>query len=624
MHFLLTGFFLALTRLTLSQAISIDSGFNGNGRRIVNQHDSITFTNFEFFNSEALAVQVDGKVIVAGLKSDSLILRRYKVNGSPDSSFGRDGAAVNYRDVSQVTSILVRLLPGGKMLVLFWKYNLNAYTLCRYFADGKPDTNFGIQGEIQLNLPLVPQGFLTMEIQKDGKILLAGSSKQNTLQTAGFYLARLTASGDIDRSFGISGAVNNVFSFHVSDTLNGSFFASGAAISEMAIQEDGKILACGTTSTSWNGDLLTDSIALVRYTTNGTFDSSFNGTGKLLFDVPPAEVADSHGTRGNSISLQPDGKIVVGGAVYSSQIHGEWQQAVYVLLRVLPDGRMDSSFSQDGLSRLAAGSFNECIKTFIQSDGRILFAGNSAAVGPFFPNQPGIALGRVHGDGSFDTEFGAFAMWTPPFYDINNTLTPFRAYKVAMNAQRIYVLAEMPYNFDYPNNGKAILVFKTDAVLLNSRTVDLCAAGSNTSLGTDLPGQNYQWQLSIDSFHFNNIVNDEHYSGTTTSTVSLNNIPVTWSGYQYRCISSNGTGNTTSLHFLGPNENEWTGKVSNVWEDPGNWLCGTLPGPNSTVIIANGNVVIHSNVSIRNIRLQPGTGLTVDSGYNFGVASDPN
>lgn len=69
----------------------------------------------------------------------------------------------------------------------------------------------------------------------------------------------------------------------------------------------------------------------------------------------------------------------------------------------------------------------------------------------------------------------------------------------------------------------------------------------------------------------------------------------------------------------------WTGSVSTQWENPLNWLCNTLPGATSNVIInAGATVVVNSNVTVNSVTVQPGASLVVSPGYNVNVLGEPH
>ena len=107
----------------------------------------------------------------------------------------------------------------------------------------------------------------------------------------------------------------------------------------------------------------------------------------------------------------------------------------------------------------------------------------------------------------------------------------------------------------------------------------LCPGGVD-SIKADVSGSSYQWQVNTGS-GFTNITDNANYSGTSSSTLYLINLPSTWYGYQYRCVSGADLSSIYSLNFT----NGWTGAVNNLWSVPGNWSCGKVPDGNSNVII---------------------------------------
>ncbi|RYY33340.1 MAG: hypothetical protein EOP46_16725, partial [Sphingobacteriaceae bacterium] len=65
--------------------------------------------------------------------------------------------------------------------------------------------------------------------------------------------------------------------------------------------------------------------------------------------------------------------------------------------------------------------------------------------------------------------------------------------------------------------------------------------------------------------------------------------------------------------------NYWTGSMSNLWENPGNWSCGVVPGPVSNVVIQGGNVILGSNAVVNTFVLAPGASFTITTGFNLTV-----
>lgn len=134
--------------------------------------------------------------------------------------------------------------------------------------------------------------------------------------------------------------------------------------------------------------------------------------------------------------------------------------------------------------------------------------------------------------------------------------------------------------------------------------------GASVFLVTDT-GSALQWQVSSDSLTFTDITNGTYYSGATSDTLFLNNLPSTFYGNLYRC-RVNGVVNsqTWAVTF----SNTWTGAAGAAWENPANWSCGSVPDSGTDVIINSGTVVVSSNTTIRSLSIAPGVSFTVAPG----------
>ena len=144
-------------------------------------------------------------------------------------------------------------------------------------------------------------------------------------------------------------------------------------------------------------------------------------------------------------------------------------------------------------------------------------------------------------------------------------------------------------------------------------SANICPGGSTTTT-SNITGISYQWQLNSGS-GFVNISDNINYSGTTTQTLGLNNLPSSLSGNQYRCMVNGLYSNVFILHF----KNYWTGGSGTAWENPVNWLCGQLPDAYTDVIINNGTLVINSNVIINSLTLAAGVSVTVLTGRSLTI-----
>ena len=125
------------------------------------------------------------------------------------------------------------------------------------------DSTFGVGGKVATSFPGGLDTANDVAVQSDGKIVVAGSSGSD------FALTRYNTNGTLDATFGTGGRVNTDFPTGM-----------GGLGNALVIQPDGKIVVAGQatdpTSPTNTG------FALVRYNTNGSLDTSFDGDGRVV------------------------------------------------------------------------------------------------------------------------------------------------------------------------------------------------------------------------------------------------------------------------------------------------------------------------------------------------------
>ncbi len=170
--------------------------------------------------------------------------------------------------------------------------------------------------------------------------------------------ARWTTPGMLDTSFDPgAGADNN--------------------INSITVQGDGKILIGGAFST-YNG---TTRNRIARLNADGSLDTSFDpGIGANLSI--------------NSIALQSDGKILIGGDFTS--YNGTTRNRI---ARLNADGSLDTSFDPK------SGASNSIYSVAVQGDGKILIGGSFMSY--YYSDHNGIRcrIARANADGFLDTSF---------------------------------------------------------------------------------------------------------------------------------------------------------------------------------------------------------------------------
>jgi len=170
------------------------------------------------------------------------------------------------------------------------------------------------------------------------------------------------AAGDLDTTFDGDGKV-------LTDFAGGSNDWAYA----VAVQSDGKAVVAGNIFPADNGT--GDSFAVARYSVTGGLDPAFDGDGKVT-----TEFTSSSFEYATSVAIQADGKIIVAGGVF---IPGSSTRSDLALARYNPDGSLDGSFDGDGkVITDVAGGTDAGFSVAVQSDGKIVVAGESRPPGP--------------------------------------------------------------------------------------------------------------------------------------------------------------------------------------------------------------------------------------------------
>jgi uncharacterized delta-60 repeat protein len=308
---------------------SLDTSFGGTGIVITPVGDS-------FDQAFSVAIQADGKIVVAGSSGIIFALVRYNTDGTLDTSFNGTGKVITGESYAKDLAIQT----DGKIVAVGGEIAL------RFNTDGSPDTSFGGTGRIFLGIEVN-----SVAIQADGKIVAAGRLQNS------FAIARHNPDGSPDTSFNGTGKV-------ITPVGN-----SGSRANELAIQADGKIVAAGSTGDSdysSNADF-----ALVRYHPNGSLDTTFGGIGKIIIPI------GNYGDSTFSVAIQSNGKIVAAGYSYYGS-DNVITHSDFVVVRLNPNGSLDTTFGGTGkVITSVPGNWDGARSVAVQSDGRIVVAGSS-------------------------------------------------------------------------------------------------------------------------------------------------------------------------------------------------------------------------------------------------------
>lgn len=301
--------------------------------------------------ANAVAVQADGKILVAGYSNsagnNNFVTVRYNVDGTLDTFFGAGGKVTSdFGNDDRAACITIQ--EDGKIVVAgSTDGGSSDFAVARYLADGSPDTSFS--GDGRQNATFFSADFCqTVAIQNDGKIVLAGYT--NNPGTNDFAIARFTADGTLDSTFDTDGRAT--VSFGDDDRASG-----------VVIQDDGAIVVAG----SWDGG--DSDMAIARFNgVTGALDTTFSTDGRQTLNFSGVSVDFC-----NALALQDDGNLLLGGSTTQFGTND------FALARFTPAGDLDLSFGTNGLLAfdLSIGGADAARAIALQSNGKPVITGTS-------------------------------------------------------------------------------------------------------------------------------------------------------------------------------------------------------------------------------------------------------
>ena len=306
-----------------------------------------------------VAVQGDGKIVVVGVSRpgginarNDFAIARFNADGTVDTAFGADGKAyVDFLGGHDEANALIVQADGRIALIGHAATDVGGsafdFAVARLTDAGVLDTTFDSDGRATVNVAGELDRAYAAALQPDGAIVLAGEVRADRSDPGDVGLARLTATGALDTTFG-SGGTAHIDYADDSDQAN-----------DVAIQTDGKIVIAGHALVGSTTDFM-----IARLNADGSRDTSFGTAG--LVTTPFGTLQDL----ARAVVIQPDGAIVAAGQASAST------GTDFGLVRLLSDGTFDSSFGGGGALIVDFfGSSDAARALALQSDGKIVAAG---------------------------------------------------------------------------------------------------------------------------------------------------------------------------------------------------------------------------------------------------------
>ena len=208
-----------------------------------------------------VAIQADGKILLAGTMGGDFALLRYHSNGALDHTFGTGGVAkTNFYGVSYDNVNDIILQSDGNILLA--GSSGRDIAIARYNPSGQLDPSFNDNGKLVIKLVEDSENsadvLRSIVVQPDGKIVAAGTHQYYRDNTAlkDLSLVRLNADGSLDASFGSQGVVTT------------DFGRDDEGYSILLLSND-KLLVAGKSLYDY---------AFARYNNDGTLDDNFGNS----------------------------------------------------------------------------------------------------------------------------------------------------------------------------------------------------------------------------------------------------------------------------------------------------------------------------------------------------------
>jgi uncharacterized delta-60 repeat protein len=490
---------LSSFNLLAQPAGNLDPTF-GNGGKIVT---SITPGQDK---SYGVAIQADGKILVAGYSTSSITGKdftvvRYNSNGSIDNSFGNNGVVTTDLQAGSIdVANSVAIQTDGKIILAGFCDNGTDKdaAMVRYHVDGTIDNTFGNNGFVLTDFDNSQKDEIkVIKIHPlTGNILVGGSSEIST-SIGKPVIARFLSNGTLDSSFNSNG----IKLLWIATNDNNRTFS----VEDLVVESNGLISCVG-----WRKQIST-SISIeywaARILNNGNMDNSFSTDGVLQYSDGSGS-SSAYGLAVNSnqemilcgtrqyfgdysfrtLKINQNGTISNPSVFYTGYVSGinkAYKIAMdnngkfvfvgtsgtnnnnsFTISRVSSNLAVDISFGNSGFTNTTFGNdYNECFNLAIQSDNKIIAIGNTG-------ND--FAIARYLGNDTPD--LNNFEQILPVNQSTNQNITNLA--------------------FDWSNAfGATSYEIDIDVAQNFSSSQTYTASSSNTSINGLLPNTQYYWRV---------------------------------------------------------------------------------------------------------------------------------
>jgi uncharacterized delta-60 repeat protein len=234
-------------------------------------------------------------------------------------------------------------------------------------AAGELDSTFSSDGLVDFGFWGTKNGPTSMILDLNGRILVSGQTWSGSFN-AQIAIARLNQDGSLDSSFSGDGKVTNTLTW--------------SQANDVAVDSQNRVIVV---CDYFDFDLNRWEMAVVRYTSGGALDSTFDGDG----------IVKTAFYRGLWLAVDGSDRIVIGG-----DNRFDTGDPDFVVMRFNTDGSLDTSFATGGVATSALGGFSP--DGVIDDAGRIVALADDGRVF------------RFTSSGALDSAFGSGGVTSGP------------------------------------------------------------------------------------------------------------------------------------------------------------------------------------------------------------------
>lgn len=351
---------LVLARYTTNGTLDASFGTNGIVDMTFGKYANLTLTTIAIQSDGKILVAggLDGNVVLGGFNNNAIEVLRFNSNGTLDKTFGSRGTFNDYVSLGDNTVESMAVDPQGRIILDVIVGNgtngpaPGPINLVRLTSSGQLDSTFGNKGLDQASVSGYQDYALALQPSTSDpngyEILVGGEGPVNNsiIPSAQLMVARFGSNGVVDTSFGTGGTVLVTPVLDPSQAAAGDFVHFAEA-TKLAIEADGSIVAAGVISvTTPSGSHFGDPVVM-HFSADGVLDTSFGNGGDVVSVFSP----EGYQVSGLSdVKIDAQGNILVVGSAKSST------GATYAtLIRYTSTGQLDTSFGADGTGFVFAG-----------------------------------------------------------------------------------------------------------------------------------------------------------------------------------------------------------------------------------------------------------------------------